>query len=399
MTKIRKNSTGLAILAVCIAMTSGCERMERSSSSNNPIHVSVNTAHHTKSAAVTKTSLESAGKFVLDVIADESYGEFDSDGNLVGSMHAAGPYITSGGKANVLYSSAENSYTPTTRDDADKTEGWYIYDTDYEVYNWINGAKLRFWARYPQDSDLKGSLSLTVPGVNKSTEDFTYNLPTHVAGSDATNQDDILFAYAERTKQKKDTNDDIDITFYHPLSEICFCVSPDDETFDVNLQIKRIEITNVPKGGSCTFDPSGTIAGKTMFTWTPSTTLESYSQDYNASFDTAPAGWDGTEYDTVNHWHVYTCQNAFMMIPTELSHASGKETTLKITFYDTATSSDVVREINICGSGTTDDPYITWHPGHFYIYKIVATKIGRSIDVYVVLTDWTDRESKINISC
>lgn len=372
---------------------------------NGPIRIKATTVDASKSAAVTSASLQAAGKFVLDVIVDDSYSEVDAEGNYTGSTGSAGAYITSGGKANVLYSSAENEYSPTNRTAPDHTEGWYIYsDGKYEPYNWIDGAKMHFWARYPQDSDVdgstgKGDLSVTVPGIGETTEDFEYALPEAAAGSDATNQKDLLFAYAERTKLKSDTNDNIDIVFHHPLSEVRFCVSPDDGTYDVNLQIQRIEITNVPDGGSCTFNSAGTVAAGTMFAWTPSTTLADYSQDYNASFDAAPTGWDRSEYDTANHWNIYTCQNAFMLIPAQLSHETGKVATMKITFYDKTTNGEFTREVPICGSGTADDPYITWKPGHYYTYKIAATKVGRSITAYVILLDWSDRDSKINIPC
>ena len=392
------------VAVVCAAvLLCGCERLERRN--NGPIRIKATTVDASKSAAVTSASLQAAGKFVLDVIVDDSYREVDSEGHPVGPTYSAGAYVISGGKANVLYSSASNEYTPAKRLGPDHTEGWYIYaDDTYEPYCWIDGVKMHFWARYPQDSDVdgstgKGDLSVTIPGVGETTEDFEYFLPGAAAGSDATNQKDILFAYAERTKRNTDLNDNIDIVFHHPLSEVRFCVSPDDGTFDVNLQIKRIEITNVPDGGSCTFDSDGTVAAGTMFDWTPSSTLGNYSQDYNAYFDVAPTGWNRTEYDSVNHWNIYTCQNAFMLIPTQLSHAAGKEAMMRITFYDKNTMSEFTREAPICGSGTADDPYITWKPGYYYTYKILATKVGRSITTYVILADWSDRDSKINIPC
>ncbi len=398
MTHMKKTIAGLAFMVGFSILMTGCERNEKEGNHNGPIRITVNAANATKAAAITTSSLETAGKFVLDVFATDEWTEVDDDGKpITGTEHSAGSYISSGGAANVLYSSANNPYTPydAARPDDDYTEGWYIYDAkSYEYYNWINGIKLRFWARYPQDSEINvngASLSVSTLAHTSTTETFTYSLPTHVAGSDATNQQDILFAYNERTKQKEDDNDDIDLTFNHPLSEIRFCVSPDDGTFDVSLQIKSIEITQVPDGGSCVFNPAGTITGTTkMFTWTPVTEalhIKNYSQDYNAGFDAAPSGWVGTEYDATNHYHIYTCQNAFMLIP----HTTGSTTKIKITFWDTVEETDVIREQSIEGTA--------WKPGYYYTYKIKATKIGRSVTSYVVLTDWNDHDSKINIPC
>ena len=261
---MRRNLLYCIVSACVVMLFCGCDGIE--SRKNSPIRINVTTDNTTKSVAITSSSLEAAGKFVLDVIVDDSYREVDSEGHPVGPTYSAGAYVISGGKANVLYSSASNEYTPAKRPGPDHTEGWYIYaDDTYEPYYWIDGVKMHFWARYPQDSDVdgstgKGDLSVTIPGVGETTEDFEYALPEAAAGSDATNQKDILFAYAERTKRNTDLNDNIDIVFHHPLSEVRFCVSPDDGTFDVNLQIKRIEITNVPDGGSCTFDSDGTVA-------------------------------------------------------------------------------------------------------------------------------------------
>ena len=384
------------VAAACTAMLlCGCAKMENGRGKNGHIRINVKSDNATKADAVTTSSLEAAGKFVVDVFATDKWTKVDDYGNPVGDKHEAGSYITSGGAANVLYSSASQIYTPGSevRPGDDATEGWYIYDSKgFEAYNWINGIKLRFWARYPQDSEINvngASLSVSSSLTHTSTtETFTYSLPTAAAGSDATNQKDILFAYTERTKQKQDANDDIDITFHHALSEVRFCVSPDDGTFDVSLKIKSIEITDVPSSGTCTFKPSGTIADQNMFIWGSYGALESYSQDYNASFDVAPTGWDGSEYDTTNHKHIYTCQNAFMLIP----HTTSASTKLMITFYDTIEGTDVPsREVNIKDT--------VLKPGHYYTYKICAIKVGRSISSYVVLTDWSDHDSKINIPC
>lgn len=389
MTKIKNTIAGLAFMVGCSILVTGCERNEEMEGNHNgPIRITVNAANATKAVAITTSSLEAAGGFVLDVIADDTWTKVDGDGNPVGTEHAAGAYITSSGAANVLYSSTSHSYTPGSdvRPGTDATEGWYIYDTGYEVYNWINGIKLRFWARYPQDSEIdggtnEGDLDVTVPGVGGSTESFTYDLPAAAPGSDATNQKDILFAYNERVKQKEDDSDDIDLTFNHALSEIRFCVSPDDETYDLNLHIKSIKIKNVPDGGSCVFDGAGTIDDGDMFTWTPSSSLENYSQAYNASFFIKPSsGWSEASYVNSSHEtkHLYVCDNAFMMIP----HTTGSTTTLEVTFWDTEYSTDVVREVNIGGD--------VWKPGHYYTYKINAVKVGRSISHSVYLIDWKD---------
>lgn len=428
MTQIKKTIAGLAFAAGCIILFAGCEREDDVKitvpvRSNRPIGVNVTATGATRSVEMTTAGLETSEGFVLDVYANDTwYDLFDThDANFglpdMSNEHPKGIYIKSEGKVNVKYSSGHISDASGYGHDGDETDFWYLVDGsgNVEPYNWITGGHdgdkdfyLRFWARYPKDADVdaaaEGVRKITVePDPDGTTETFTYALPTHVEGLDATNQKDILFAYNAVHKEHTDPvgdpswifpvidpsdpdpTDNVNLTFNHPLSMINFCVSPDDKSFDVKLMVKRITIVNVPSSGTCVFNGEGGIAAGTMFDWEPSSGKGTYSQDYNAMFDVAPAGWTGTEYDVANHYHVYTCSNAFMLIPHKTSDYSAK---LKITFVDTDLGTDIDREVSL------ND---TWKPGYYYTYKIEATKIGRTVSSSVYLVDWNDRYSTMPI--
>ena len=423
---MKKTIAGLAFAAGCAILMSGCEKDKLDSSAvmnTGAIRVTANANNVTKAVAVTTTMLEESAGFVLDAWTNDSWYDLSTEsghiGEPTGDLHDQASdyhYINSGGDANVFYSSTPITYTSSSRGSSDETAGWYIHDTKgYEDYNWITGKKagdyefrLSFWARYPQDDDINGTLDVTDPAINATTETFTYSLPTASAGSDATNQQDILFAYAAVSQEhdqagnplpysyfpKPATTSTIDLVFNHPLSMIRFCVSPDDATFDVNLKIKSIEIINVPGSGSCVFNGLGTIAAGTMFNWTPSTTLKNYSQAYNASFESpsSATGWKISEYGMAGK-HVYTCNNAFMLIPHKPKYETSgtSNAQLKVTFIDMDLGDEISKTIDLNPDGDV------WMPGYYYTYKIKATKIGSDISPAVYLMDWDDNTSTMPI--
>ena len=435
MTQIKKTIAGLAFAAGCVIILTGCEKdkvLSGFAKNVGVIRVTANSSNLTKAVATTKTALESSNGFVLDVWTNDAWYDLYSDPAdrttfglpIETSKQEAGQYINSNGVANVKYSDVGHTYTSNFRTGSQTTSGWYIVDpteTDptkyYEPYNWITGPTsddeykfyLRFWARYPQNSEIHGSLSVTPPAINADTETFTYTLPTASAGSDATNQEDLLFAYTEVNQDHSRADDApyatgdfpvpasttvVNLNFNHPLSMINFCVSPDDGTYDVHLKIKRITITNVPGKGKCDFYGKGTIALGTMFRWYDWSSYASYSQDYNAMFDVPPTGWTASSYGSAGK-HIYTCQNAFMLIPHTPKYVSGGSDNAKITivFEDTFLhDGDVERTIELNPGGTD-----VWKPGYYYTYKICATKIGRDVTTSVYLTDWTNPSSTTNI--
>lgn len=395
------------ILTVALFMT-GCRKSDILTADGTPIKVSVSTVN-TKSVAMTTNGILVAGHFVLDAFVTDEYKLYDEEGHET-STQPGGQYISSNGNYNVFYSAS--SYPDTDRDESDVTEGWYIKDASgYETYDWIKDNLTRFWCRWPAagelDSDDEGRCVVTLPDKDSEIMNFTYQMPVPVSTkpyTDATRQKDILFAYAE--KKYDGGSNLVDIKFNHPLSKVCFCVSPDDGSFDTNLIIKDISISGVPNGGSCGFHGKGQITNggsNPMFVWSGQSGSSTFRQTYNVSFsgNGVPAGWDDNnryksqsdskDYnvyyaeDDIKKEHPlkkYTCENAFMMIPHTLSGAS-----LKVTFGNTGTGSDIPVSVDL--------PEDTWYPGYYYCYKISAATIGRTIKVGISLAEWDNYDDKL----
>ena len=453
MTQIKKTIAGLAFAAGGIVLFAGCEREDNVKitvpvRSNRPIGVNVVTSAVTKSVAITTDDLETSEGFVLDAWTNDTWYDLYDDPSIPSTFGLPnestrtfkGQYIDSGGEVNVKYSSGHLPDATGFGHDAEKTDFWYLVDGsgNVEPYNWITGGDeggkkfyLSFWARYPKDADVDGipasegkRIIIDKPVPGGTTETFTYELPDaytpltppadplSTPATDATNQKDILFAYNAVHKThvapassapyysefpKALPDDNVDLTFNHPLSMIRFCVSPDDATFDVHLKIRRIQITNMPSSGTCVFNGNGKIkpvSGEDyMFTWSSLGTRKDYYQDYNAMFDVAPAGWTGSSYGSAGK-HIYTCNNAFMLIPHQPYYSGtphdDSNSKIIITFEDTDLGTMTIREIDLNPSSTPD----VWKPGYYYTYKIEATKIGRSVTSSVYLLDWEDRDSK-----
>lgn len=389
-----KKGLFVSFVILLLVASQSCERIE-TPQDGKLIKVRV-TAVDTKSEAMTTNGLKAEGHFVLDAFLDdpwndyETYPDDDPDHPRYGTTAADRYYIKSNGAYNVKYGSTD----------------WYIEDSNgKESYKWIANDVTRFWCRWPADADVDAASEgirtiTTAPASGSTAMSFSYVLPTPGSGTvrkDAENQKDLLFAYAQRNF-KKNEDDGIDIKFNHPLSEVKFCVSPDDGTYDVNLTIKRIVISNVKSSGECLFTAGGTIDAGTMFEWDSWGTPLSYAQDYDVSFATsltvAPAGWTVSQFGTATpKKHVVTSNVAFMMIPQTLAYTSAgasTNSTISVTFGNTGTGADITQTAEL---GSTE-----WKPGHYYTYKIKATTVSRSIDMIVVLDEWGNFEDKLIVT-
>lgn len=298
-----------------------------------PIKFSV-TTQDTKSAVVTTENLST---FQMYAVADGAYVD-----NATGANHAAGEYFT---------------------DVANKEGGsWNMTSPRY----WINNVGIYFWCWYPKDNALttssEGLRTITKPAAGEGTLSFSYALPTPSSGSDATNQKDLIFAgYSDtRSFDSNSTDDDgkFDLTFYHPLSEVRFAVSPDDDTFNLGLRIKSIALMGIKSSGNCVFTPPHTFA------WSDQSEKKNYSQSYEAAFTSAPAGWSTGSYTDASSASrtLYTTQNAFFMIPQALESA-----TLEVVFEKNADGRTMPKQV------TLND---TWEPGKYYTYKIKASSVN-----------------------
>lgn len=291
---------------------------------------------------------------------------------------------------------------------------WSTYDSSgssAQDYYWINENPIVFWSWYPYNltTATTGILAVTsTPNIPTGTStdhdklSFTYTLPTHVNGGDATIQQDLVFAgnVESRTFQDgtdnitaatsngstHDKNSNLDIKFYHPLAKIQFGVDLSDGSFNKDIQIMKIEIKNVRSTGTCTFTAPSTFA------WSDPATTD-LSNTWSQSFGTS--GVDFSSYGSASpslptDWplnpsnSLYICNNAFFLIPQELP----ADTKIAVTFLVDGTT--IERDATL-PSGSE------WKAGYYYTYKIKAQGSSAAFSFGLSLAEWLERENYIPI--
>ena len=350
--------------AILISMTGlqSCTKNEPSASTR-PITLKVNTIN-TKGSTITEDNLN---RFQIIAIADG--GWHDNEGN-----YSAGVYFT---------------------DQAVKSGSTWNMGSHF----WLNNVNLHFWSFSPVGSDLdtpaEGLLSIKTPSAGENSISFSYALPTTSPGSDdASNQKDIVFAGNSETRtfngsgalssssSRNDSN--VDIDFYHPLSEIQFAISPTDGSFDIEgLGIKAITIKNICGSGSCQFTIPSTFA------WTPDTgDKNDYSQNCNTVFNstsTAPTGWSKGNFtdSESNTQTMFVYDNPFFMIPQTLSGTNN----LSVTFVKKSDGTEINKEVTLNDS---------WKPSRYYKYKLSAKTLGHDVEFSATILPWDEIPVEIN---
>lgn len=362
----------------------GCGK-QSPTANNSPIKVKVIEVAKTKGTVLDDDLLSNKGRFVLDAYVDEDYHDYnrDPEGTNPSYNYDAGQYVTGNNVDNVYKMGTE----------------WQLRVVGQPV-KWVADVNTRFFCHWPSAADLTaasmavGSNALD-PGAN--TLSFDYNLAGSLPGgssllngtdlsnagyADANKMDDVVFAY---TKQRFDrTNDVVNLTFYHALSQVRFCVDIADGTFDRTLKIRQIAIRNVKSGGSCTFRGEE-AAPENKFLWDSSLAgATSFCQTYDANFSSSvPSGWQRGSTDSENaRYNMLTCTNVFFVVPQTLNSAS-----VSIVFEDSGTLYE--RSFDLDGD--------TFLPGKYYTYKVKASVLGRDISASISLEEWNNYDDKLFI--
>lgn len=334
----------LALIALCGQLAS-CQKMDEAGKGGAEIRFDVRTVE-TKGAINTTLSLNTSGQsFNIIAVADE-----DGTGN---------------------YFEAMAKYDGSN---------WNTFDiggtrTDYL---WLNDVGIHFWSYYPVSlGTATGSAVRTVtePEPYSDVLSFSYSQPAATAGSDATNQKDIIFAgnseirkFDSETGEIESGDETVNITFYHALSEIRFAVSTNDGSFDPTMTISNVAIINAAGSGDCDFTlPSS-------FKWSNPGSRFDYSQDYGILPGATNSEWEvGTYTHNSVTKNLYTTLNPFFLIPeSDLSELS-VEVTFKTSLGDCFTK-------NVALSGS-------WEAGCYYTYKIGAT-LSTTLDLTLSLLEW-----------
>ena len=409
----------IIMLSVMVILVS-CTKIDVDYDYDTTIKLQVNTEGSTKGTVTTTDVLKASGAFSMMAYLSDKYvkrldpsypkSPFDrGDGTAVGTGEEPFKFGDDDGK--YFDDDAENGNVTLSKD------GWGISGNP----KWVSGVDTYFWAWHPVTipddrrviSDPEDDETTVFPEDPKDPDSprspktgklsFSYTTPTPDGATDADRAEDLLFAYSKkRFVEKKDLTDSdktINITFHHALSQVRFCVSTDDGTFDESLKIKSISISNLATSGNAYFTDSGNAENNQYaydtshgsydkFVWTGQAGTATFGQTYNADFSTSTvSGWTKGSYTKDTHtYNLYTCENVFFMIPQTVTSSN------KITVVFDYEGEDITKTIDIADSTGN-----IWLGDYYYTYKIKATTLGRDIDFSVSLVGWSNRKEEIFI--
>lgn len=267
-------------------------------------------------------------------------------------------------KGFVIDAYATEDYIDHTSNSPQKKAGRYFTEEvkggtmAHEQY-WINKIPIQFWcwSGLSMDSGLTPEPYASI----SDSRDFSFTIP-----GTADNRRDIVMAFAAKTWKEGDP-DNIDLTFHHPLVNICFRLSDD---FSDNLAITEISLKNIYTQGRFSF--SGDGSGSAVFNWTG-----------QASKGNVAENTTGKDIRAVN----------FFVPAQNLS----SESTLSVTFKRIAENEYITSEASVY-SGSNPQMQ-NWSADHYYCYKIKATDSDSSIVLSFdspIISDWVDNGSTGN---
>lgn len=375
-------------LAIMILLVTSCDKLNIFSPGSRQIRcvvgvsgtkaLPITTAGAATNGTVSPLDIRSLG-FTMEAYADEAY--HDNETNV---DYTAGKYFTKS--------------VSCTKGSPDV---WTINGDP----KWLNDVNLRFFSWAPTTTSGTRTFVTTTydPETPESTKlafDYAYDATTvsGVSSCPSTNTEDLIFAYNsqkvayDKYGNKTSGNEEVSIHFYHALSQIRFCLSTDDGTYDKSLKLVSIKLKDEPNGGSCVFD-GAPASGDPMFDWDPSTTKVNFTQAFNAEFpgtgtpETIPTNWVKSSYtkDSTTY-NLYTCTGDVLFLVPQASLAGKK---LDLTFQK-GTADPFTIEASIPSDGTDDK----WEAGKYYTYKIKAVKI---VSLTLVKQDWIDGGSDITL--
>jgi len=276
---------------------------------------------------------------------------------------------------------------------------------------WVAVDSTRFWCWAPINLS-HGTRTINPDNIDLTGRhqlDFTYVMPAGgtTSGSpavacDASNQEDLLFAYNCRWYDPGKAGSDspkVNLKFYHPLSQINFIVyplasgsqTPGDGSFRNDYTIVDIALQGILSEGKCTITgwPYYELPSSIMmtFAWSGQSTSDDFTQYYGTSFSSAssssvPAGWTYKDYSGKAH---YYCNNSFFIVPQNI----GDATALAVTFRKD--SKDVTKIVLLKGVSTSDGKTTVnvWQAGYRYTYRLaISGDITDPTALQVTLEDW-----------
>ena len=176
-------------------------------------------------------------------------------------------------------------------------------------------AMVDFWSYHPKETALINNLTIT-NNTNTHTITLNYNQKKENDNTlvDATQQEDLFFAYTQAGKETGSVN----LTYQHALSAIKFSAGK-----ALAGEIRNISITNIHASGTLTFSPT---AENNKFSWELTNEKYTLNQNFEKKIDEDITGdaSQGIAQDIEN--------TTFMLIPQDITATTGegaKELTIK----------------------------------------------------------------------
>lgn len=234
--------------------------------------------------------------------------------------------------ANVCKSFGVTAYTQDGKlfmqDEEISKESNGVWSPD-ETYFWPTGDTLDFYAYAPYEQTID---------IEEKAIKFD-----HTVRDQATEQQDILFAYKECSKTQT-TGGTVSLGFKHALAGVKFVAKN-----VTNCTVKNITLKNLYGQGSCTYDTESNT-----FTWTMSGETKDFSQTFDVTLSDQESGEQ--PITDVNR------ETTFMLIPQSL-----KDVTVEVQVETAEGTFTLTGSLAKTGE---------WKAGHIYTYAISTESIN-----------------------
>lgn len=262
-----------------------------------------------------------------------------------------------------IYKEGENNVLLLDNAEAEKTDGEFWGCTNNSNARWPIGSVVTFHAYAPHSSADKSMLNYSVD-KDKIKSQITYTASTTEDG--IINQPDLIFAVNSASRQISDTDDAVQLDFYHAFTAVSFAISKDlADVVGKGGKMTSVTLKGIPNKGNCQFS-AFQIGNVPIFDWT----MDNGTGEY--TFDLSGANIVVGDKDQA----LTSANQTLMMIPQTLPEGA------ELCF-------------NLDMNGTTQEWKVplkgqVWEAGKSIIYKLSSNSINMLDDAKIVYPDtWT----------
>lgn len=239
--------------------------------------------------------------------------------------------------------------------------------------------KLHFYSTLPSKSS-----NISNKNLNNSLYTFTYRI-----AEEANNQEDLLFAYAERDFTENYKDNKVSLTYGHLLSQVNFSVKSENK---MDISVNSIELKcndGISDVGYFIFNSTSEPANSFLWNLIGNSHLTHNYLDTEVLVNNNPVG----EIKSLNNG-----KNALMLLPQEVNAsniATGSKATVLIKY---ALEFNGIEYVDNSVNGVEIElPNIVWEAGKKYNYVFDLTSDLSKLDLSLDVKEWeteSDQELK-----